>query len=144
MKDLSSTHALTDVLVIEDHEPVQKMLRMALEGSGYSVMTATDGRKGLALLSTNRFRMVVTDVLMPNMDGLEFIMSYQKVHPKIPILAISGGGSLGSTDHVFRPAKLFGCERTLAKPFTLPEFLAAVEEVLARASPLAPESAGKM
>lgn len=122
-----------DVLLIDDDESVLSVMGEVLRRNGYSFASAGDGRSALALLAQHSFRLVVTDIYMPDMDGLELIMKYTASNPQALILAISGGsrGNFADSRSSLRPAQLLGSRRTLAKPFGLTEFLGAVEEMLA-------------
>jgi CheY-like chemotaxis protein len=119
-----------DVLVIDDDETVRGVLSEVLRQNGYSFLSAGDGKSAMALLSRQRFRLVVTDIYMPGMDGLELIMNYTATNPNALILAISGGCRGNFAESSLRPAQLLGSRRTLAKPFELKEFLAVVREML--------------
>jgi len=119
-----------DVLLIDDDESVRCVLSEVLKRNGYSFESAGNGRTALALLTRHKFRLVITDIFMPDMDGLEFIMKYTAINRRAPILAISGGGRGSLADTSLKPAQLLGSQRTLAKPFGLKDFIAVVQEML--------------
>jgi len=121
---------LMDILVIDDDESVRSMILEILRRNGYSFESASDGRTALTLLARHEFRLVITDIFMPDMDGLELIMKYTASNPNALILAISGGCRGNFADSSLKPARLLGSRRTLAKPFGVKEFLTTVREML--------------
>src|SRR5579863_4942945 len=123
-----------DVLLIDDSAEVRSLLERTLAHAGYSVRSCADGHGALRLLSQQSFRLVVTDIYMPGMDGYEVIMKVNAAEPRPLVLAISGG-TMSVAGVNLRVAKNLGCERVLAKPFDLPDFYAIVREMIG--SPIA-------
>jgi len=121
------------ILVVDDNEPFRRMLGRMLEGAGYSVLTAGDGVAALALYRQQSVDLVLTDLIMPEKEGLETILELRRLAPDLKIIAMSGGGRVDADDY-FPLAKAFGAARTLAKPFLAAELLATVAEVLAEPS----------
>lgn len=121
---------MTRILVIDDEAPVRRILRQMLERAGYEVVEAPDGAKGLRLYHQDPVDLIITDILMPEKEGIETIMALCKTAPRVKIIAISGGGRMNKKD-LLSTAKALGAARTLAKPFTREEVLAAVQETLA-------------
>ena len=117
------------VLVIDDDEQVREMLRRMLEYEGLEVLEAGDGEEGLRLFADSPVQLVITDILMPNKEGLETIMGLRRKYPQLPIIAISGGGFSGSLDYLSTANKL-GATLTIAKPFTRQQMIDAVNKVL--------------
>ena len=105
------------------------MLERALTLAGHQVTAATDGRNALQILEGGTFDLVITDIVMPEMEGLELIRQIRKQSPAPKIIGMSGGGR-GTADDYLELAKRFGAARTLAKPFTVKELTAAVDDVL--------------
>ena len=115
------------VLVIDDEQQVRTLLRQALTGAGYEVVEAKNGRDGLKRYRKAPTDLVITDILMPDEDGLEATLELTREYPDAKVIAITGG----SGDRNFLDvAKLFGARRTLTKPFELDNLLAAVREEL--------------
>jgi DNA-binding response OmpR family regulator len=117
------------ILLIEDESALRELLMAALTKAGHSVLLAQDGREGTALLARESVDLVITDMLMPNSDGIEMILGLRQTHPKIPIIAMTGGHQLGP-DYYLRIARTLGAARLLQKPFPIAELLAAVESLL--------------
>ncbi|MCZ6799553.1 MAG: response regulator [Nitrospirae bacterium] len=120
---------MAQILVIEDDEQIRGLIREVLEESGHEVLESSDGEDGLKKFSLNPTYLVITDILMPGMEGLETIRHLRTEVPTAKIIAISGGLE-GKGVNVLELAKKFGATRILAKPFDLSQLLAAVEEVL--------------
>jgi two-component system, chemotaxis family, chemotaxis protein CheY len=119
----------TSVLVVDDDAYVRKVCRMALEGEGYEVREAATGKEGLRLLRERPVDLVVCDVYMPEMDGIEAIPALVAERPGCKILAVSGA-ALPLPD-LLSTAEMLGAVRTLSKPFTPAELLDAVRAILA-------------
>lgn len=118
------------VLVIDDEDLVRDTLRRALETAGIEVVVATDGREGLRAYLANPTDVVVTDILMPEKEGIETIIELKRQHPDVKIVAISGGDRTGNTDFL-KMAGLLGADRILQKPFRPKELLATIEDLFA-------------
>ena len=97
--------------------------------AGCTVMAARDGDEGLARFNETRPHAVVTDILMPNREGFETLMAIKARAPDVKILAISGGGRLGSTDLLDMARKL-GADAVMAKPFRANDVVGAVARLL--------------
>jgi DNA-binding NtrC family response regulator len=121
---------MNSVLIIEDDEFIQKMLKQTFERAGYEVATAANGRIGLKLYRTMPFNVVITDMIMPDMEGIETITQLCIDNPDIKIIAISGGGRNNPTNYLLLAEKL-GAARTFTKPVDRQELLKAVEELMA-------------
>jgi len=122
---------MSRVLVIDDEEMVLDLLRTYLEGAGYQVETAARAAEAIHLFRVQPADAVITDILMPDLDGLELIRALRRECPKVRILAISGGGLQGP-DVYLPTAHHLGALSTLAKPFTREQLLDAVQDLLTR------------
>ncbi len=118
------------VLVIDDDKLMCLALAKMLMAEGYVVEQAGDGDEGLRLYRQNPFDVVVTDMIMPDKEGIQIIRELRKLDPNIRIIAMSGGGRGGATDYL-KWAKLMGAKRCLSKPIKREELVGAVAEVLA-------------
>lgn len=120
------------ILLIDDDDDFRRMLRTALEDDGYVVEEARNGREGLQRYVVAPTDVVITDLLMPEHEGLETIRSLRRINLQVKIIAISGG--MGHLN--FLPlARTFGALRTLQKPFPLQALHDAVREVLQHEAP---------
>ncbi|HMM13366.1 MAG TPA: response regulator [Parvibaculum sp.] len=118
------------VLVIEDEPLVRDTILLALETDGHSVVTASDGREGMMKLGLQPFDVVVTDLIMPEQEGLESIRIIRRDYPGTRIIAISGGGRHVGTDYL-KAASLLGADFALQKPFSMARLRQCVAECLA-------------
>lgn len=114
------------ILVVDDEEELRDLIRHVLERAGYTVSGARNGIEASQLLAQQAFTVVVTDMLMPDQDGLELIAELKSKYPTVKIVAMSGGGQIGS-DQYLSMAKGFGADVLLRKPFTHQTLLAAVK-----------------
>lgn len=119
---------MTRILVIDDDAGTRASLERALHAGGHEVVLAADGGEGLKEHRAKRADVVITDLYMPDKDGFETIRELQSVVPKVPIIAISGGG-LGET--MLSMANALGAVDVLQKPFLPEDLLAAVGRALA-------------
>ncbi len=122
---------MSAILVIDDDPAVREVVREMLRGEGHEVSTADNGRQALEALAAEVFDLVVTDLIMPEQEGIETIAEIRRRDPDIPIVAMSGGGRLGPGDYL-ETARFLGADATLAKPFGRQELIATVEALLAR------------
>jgi len=118
------------ILVADDDSNLRAVLRLTLEHAGHHVVEAADGREAMARVRESEIDLVVTDMLMPEMDGLEAIQKLRALRPGIRIIGISGGGRIDAKNYLTLAAKL-GAARVLTKPFPMQDLVAAVAETLA-------------
>jgi DNA-binding NtrC family response regulator len=117
------------ILVVDDEPGIRELLSIMLEAAGHSVASAEDGVQAPKVMASRPIDLVITDLLMPERDGLEFITEVRKKYPKVRIIAMSGGGHI-ARDSYLRIAKTFGAHFILEKPFNQASVLAAIETVL--------------
>ena len=120
---------MASVLVIDDEVQIRRMLRKVLETEGYEVMDAADGSKGISLYREHPADLVLTDILMPNKEGLETITTLRRDFPEVRIIAMSGGGMVDS-EYCLRMAKGLGAARVYSKPFEIEGLLKDIGELL--------------
>jgi DNA-binding NtrC family response regulator len=120
------------ILIIDDEDYVRMTLSQALEDEGHTVLVATNGNDGLARYAEAKPDLVITDLLMPEKEGLETIVELRKVDPGVKIIVISGGGRINNVDFL-EVAKKFGATAALKKPFPIDEFCRLVTDCLGRA-----------
>jgi len=117
------------VLVVDDEETIRGALARALQRVGHEALEAENGLDALQLMKTEPVDLVVTDLVMPELDGLELIKELARERPGIKVIAISGGG-VWDKQSLLATAGMLGALVSLEKPFELADFLAMVEEVL--------------
>jgi DNA-binding NtrC family response regulator len=117
------------VLVIDDEEQVRTLIREVLEGAGHEVMEAGNGREAMKLYEANPTNVVITDLVMPEQDGLEIIRELRRRFPAVKIIAVSGAQQKLNLDLLYVAEKL-GALRTMEKPFDIRKLVALVEELL--------------
>lgn len=123
------------ILLIDDDDAVCDVTAQVLRQAGHTVNTASDGKTGLALHHAEQHDLIITDMVMPDMDGVELIMALRHTEPRPRVIAISGGSQF--SEALLLPfAQRLGVQRTLAKPIQADALLQAVTEVLA--GPAAP------
>lgn len=119
------------ILLIDDDETIRLVLERTLLNAGHHVVLADNGKAGLRALERETFDLVVTDIVMPETEGLELLMRVRERRPESKVIVMSGGGRLKDPGYL-NTARLLGADDVLAKPFGGAEFLAAVEAVLGR------------
>ncbi len=120
---------MAQILIIDDDDQFRVMLRKLMERNGYEVVEASNGKEGIKIYRENPTDLIITDLIMPDKDGIETIQELKQNFPDVKIIAISGGGRLGPGDYLHM-AQILGAQRTLTKPIELPELLKAIEELL--------------
>jgi len=128
---------LAKILIVDDDSAVQLTIRLLLERAGHSVVTANDGRNGLAQFERDDFDLLFLDIFMPGMDGFETMRLVRQQKPLIPIIVISGRPmpTESSPDFLTMATKL-GAVSSLQKPFKPADLLAAVTGCLEAAKRL--------
>ena len=120
---------MTKILLVDDDDACAETLKDALTRFGYEVVRARNGREALELYDPETINLVLTDLFMPNMDGMELITRLEQLDPSVRIIAMSGGGMV--TPGTCLPiAERLGAVKALAKPFPLETLRAAVRECL--------------
>jgi DNA-binding NtrC family response regulator len=118
------------ILLIEDDNSIRPLLQENLQREGHTVTAASNGREGVDLFSPGAFDLVITDLVMPEKEGIEVLQDLHAREPSLKALAMSGGGTFGAAETYLRLATLLGAGKVLAKPFTRVQFIAAVNEAL--------------
>jgi len=119
------------ILLVDDDDQLREMLSEALTGEGFLVREASNGAQGLKHYAEQPTDLVITDLVMPEKEGLEMILEIKLLNGEVKIIAMSGGGR-GSSLNYLKMAKAFGAQLVLPKPFSHREILNAINEVLAR------------
>ena len=117
------------ILIIDDEQQIRSMLRLMLEREGYEVVEASDGIEGIKAYRQKPADLIITDLIMPNKDGIGMIIDLHKEYPDVKIIAMSGGG-LNKPDGYLKGAKKLGAACTLTKPIDREKMLRAVKNIL--------------
>jgi len=123
------------ILVVDDEPSILALVSRALQKRGHTIATAGDGVEAGRVVSSQAFDLVLTDLLMPDKDGIQVIAELRRKFPAVKIIAMSGGGHIPQ-DQYLKIAKGLGAHALLDKPFTIDQLYAVVDSVLA------PEGAG--
>ena len=120
---------MAKILVIDDDDTVRLSLRLALEDADHQVEEAGDGLEGLNRFQANPADLVITDIFMPEKEGLETIDEIKRLSPATKIIAISGGGRMDPQDYL-ETARQLGADQALFKPFDIAQLVAVVADLL--------------
>lgn len=118
------------ILLIEDNDSVRETFELILQSAAHEVVSARTGIEGQAALDREVFDLVITDIVMPDRDGVEVISSLRKRKLSVPILAVSGGSRTSAIDYL-EMARILGADATLAKPVMAQDLLDCVDRLVA-------------
>lgn len=118
------------ILVVDDNKEFQDYVSTLLRREGYQIVTADDGDQALSLVSIHEFDLIISDMFMPNKDGLEFITALKTLRRGIPVIGMSGRVK-GPNQPFLTAAEAFGAIRTFVKPFEAREFIQCIHSVIA-------------
>ncbi|MFO7933693.1 MAG: response regulator [Bacteroidales bacterium] len=121
------------ILIIDDEPHILMMLKKMMEKAGYDIDLASNGHEGMKLFQKSPSDLVITDIIMPEKEGLETIREMKRIQPELKIIAMSGGGKI-SAENYLETASIFGANRVIQKPFTQKEMVTAVNELMAAGS----------
>ena len=119
---------MKSILMVDDDPDMRQLVEDALS-TAYNIASVRNGREALTLLAAENFDRVITDLIMPEMDGIELLIVLGKSRPNLKLIAISGGGILVNFDSL-RAAKRLGACSVLRKPFPLNELRTAVQNLI--------------
>ena len=120
---------MAKILIIDDDSQIPDMLGQTLEREGYEVVRASNGREGMKINRKTPVDLIITDIIMPEKEGIETILELKRDFPHIKIIAISGGGHIEAEDYLYI-AENIGAHRTFTKPIKRDELLKAASELL--------------
>ena len=120
---------MATILLIDDSEEMRESIHDILEEMQYSVKTASNGVEALEIYKKEPIDLVITDLLMPEKDGVETIIELQRINPAVKIIAISGGGLISGEDHL-QLLESLDVDHAFSKPIDTQKLLAAIEELL--------------
>jgi DNA-binding response OmpR family regulator len=128
---------VTRVLVADDDREIRAVLKLSLEEAGYEVEAVADGKHAVRAHQERPADLLITDLFMPETDGLETVGYFRARHPRMPIIAISGWKAGQKADHL-RVAQVAGADAVLRKPFTMDELLDRLQDLVSRIAPVRP------
>lgn len=115
------------ILAVDDQKDILATIGTMLQGSGHEVTLVQDADTALTQIEGGGFDVLITDILMPDKDGIEVIKALRRRHPNLWIVAMSGGGRKVAATISLKLSEAFGADRVLFKPFRRAELLAAIE-----------------
>lgn len=118
------------ILLIDDEESIRSTLMDCLDSAGYAVEEAENGRMALRLIESTAYDLIIADVFMPEVDGIELIQILNEKDDHPPIVAISGGGGILPPNWSIKIAEIYGVDAALMKPIDMKVFLGSVEQAL--------------
>lgn len=125
---------MAHILIIDDNDELRNIVKAAIEADGHTTATARDGVEGVQVFTDGRFDLIISDVFMPNKDGIQTIVEIREMDEEIPIITVSAGASFISASDTLDDACALGANEVLTKPFAISELRAAVARQLAGAS----------
>jgi CheY-like chemotaxis protein len=117
------------ILVVDDNAETRETIALCLRTLGYAVTSAADGREAIAEIHARSFDLVITDVLMPEVDGTEVIVAARRCQPNARIIAMSGGGDYFCAEDLLKVGRLLGAGMQLQKPFSRDQLLDSIERL---------------
>ena len=120
---------MTGVLIVEDDKELREMLKMSLQRRGFAVQEAENGKEAISHFKPSLTDLVVTDLIMPEEDGLKVVIKLRELKPAIKIIAISGGGKVGPGSYL-NLAKALGADAIYSKPFSIKDLIVKIEQLL--------------
>lgn len=120
---------MAGILVVEDDDDLRRMLKDSFEKRKHKIIEASNGREALYKFKPSITDLVITDLLMPEQDGIGLILELRRIKPEIKVVAISGGGKIGPSNYL-DVAKTLGADAVFPKPFNLIQFIDEIENLI--------------
>lgn len=121
---------MAKILLVDDNAPLLAIMALLLQHEGHVTTLAADGGQALKLVANGKFELIITDLVMPEKEGIEIILALRKNFPAIKLIAMSGGGSSLDSRQMLKMAQKLGASQILEKPFTNEALIAAVNSAL--------------
>lgn len=122
---------MATILVIDDDSRIRRLMNRILSTAGYSIIEANDGREGITLAQSHQPGLIITDILMPGMEGMETLLEIRKTMPQTKVLVVSGSAGMVDTQvNYLSMAEKLGADAVLAKPFLPNELTAIVNKLI--------------
>jgi len=116
------------IIVVDDEAPIRKLFHKILEPQGHEVLDAENGKEAIEIINNSDVSLVITDIVMPIMHGVDLIMSLKKSFPDLPIIAMSGGGGISGRFNYLEIAGMIGAENIFNKPCPKDKLLKFLEK----------------
>ena len=126
---------MSGILIVEDEKDLREMLKISLIRRKFVVYEAENGKEAITHFKPSFTDLVITDLIMPDEDGLKVIIKLRELKPSVKIIAISGGGKAGPASYL-NLAKALGADAIYSKPFSINELIAKIEELLTIEQPV--------
>jgi CheY-like chemotaxis protein len=120
---------MAGILIVEDDKDLREMLKASLSKLKYTILEASNGNEAILRFKPLITDLVITDLIMPDEDGLKVIMKIKEIKPSIKVIAISGGGKAGPGNYL-NLAKVLGADEIFPKPFSINELIKKIAELL--------------
>jgi CheY-like chemotaxis protein len=124
------SHEPATILLVDDEELLRAGVQEMLEMSGYSVITATNGHEAMACLKQNAIDLVITDLVMPKMDGVDFVEQLRQIWPDVPVIVVSGSTRNIMQRYGIESIQVPGADASLSKPFKGVDLMSQIKELL--------------
>lgn len=124
-------HTKATILLVEDEELLRAGVQEVLEIQGYKVITAPDGEQALACLGAQTIDLIITDLVMPKMDGVDFVKQLRKIKPDLPVIVVSGSTRNIMQRYGIDSIQVPGANASLPKPFKSVDLIEQVRQLLA-------------
>lgn len=121
---------MAKILMVDDEEPILKLMTEILEQDNHEVTMARTGQEGISQYHADMFDLVITDLVMPEKSGLDLIMELRKSNPEVKVIAISGGGGIHGRFDYLPIASLIGALKVIKKPFQINEMKEAIASLI--------------
>jgi len=121
---------VANILVVDDEEPIRSLVRKILTKDGHDVMEAENGQIACDMFSSADIDLIVTDLVMPEKNGIEMIMEIKRLNPNVKVIAISGGIGFSGQIDLLSVASLLGAKHIIKKPFGVEDIRNAVNDML--------------
>lgn len=124
------SHEPATILLVDDEELLRAGVQEMLEMSGYSVITATNGHEAMACLKQHAIDLVITDLVMPKMDGVDFVEQLRQIWPDVPVIVVSGSTRNIMQRYGIESIQVPGADASLSKPFKGVDLMSQIKELL--------------
>ena len=134
LRNFGEVKGMSRILMIDDEQLIRSLIVEVLTLDGHEVDQAENGDIGLKLVELHPYDLVITDIIMPEMDGIGVIMSLKEKHPQIKTIVLTGGSLINDKDYLINVSRLMKVDLVIPKPFVVDDLRNAVKELLQKQS----------